>query len=57
LVAFVETLVMAVVSKNQTQQQTPNPGGGVSRIEDSTNGKTCHQVRFFSFFHFYQIGI
>ncbi|KAG7604222.1 DDT domain [Arabidopsis thaliana x Arabidopsis arenosa] len=36
---------MAVVSKNQTQQQTPNPGGGVSRIEDSTNGKTCHQCR------------
>lgn len=43
--AFVEILVMAVVSKNQTQQQTPNPGGGVSRIEDSTNGKTCHQCR------------
>ncbi|EFH45018.1 hypothetical protein ARALYDRAFT_494100 [Arabidopsis lyrata subsp. lyrata] len=36
---------MAVVSKNQTQQQTPNPGGGESRIEDSSNGKTCHQCR------------
>ncbi|CAL9224334.1 unnamed protein product [Arabidopsis halleri] len=36
---------MAVVSKNQTQQQTPNPGGGESRIEDSTIGKTCHQCR------------
>ncbi|XP_010435781.1 PREDICTED: uncharacterized protein LOC104719535 isoform X2 [Camelina sativa] len=29
---------MAVVSKNQTEQQTP-------RIEDSTTGKTCHQCR------------
>ncbi|CAE6206148.1 unnamed protein product [Arabidopsis arenosa] len=38
---------MAVVSKNQTQQQTPNPGIRVvePRIEDSTIGKTCHQCR------------
>ncbi|EOA16270.1 hypothetical protein CARUB_v10004415mg [Capsella rubella] len=36
---------MAVVSKNQSKEQTPNPGITEPRIEDSTSGKTCHQCR------------